>query len=86
MTPKNDRWTGLALIGYWSLLIAMLAAVLAVACGILWLAAGIVELGKRILAGVWPWVQANSDGLTIGLTIGVLIGAFVALVVEDKRQ
>jgi hypothetical protein len=78
MTPENDRWEGLELLGYWALLAGVIAAVLVIG-------AGVVELGKRILAVVWPWVQAHSDELTIGLAIAVVLAALLALIVEDRR-
>ena len=79
MTPDRPRIDWL-LIAFWS---ALLFAALSFACVV---GAGIVELGKRILAALWPWVQAHSDQLTIGLAISVTIGAVVALIVEDKRR
>lgn len=79
MTHDDERWEGLELLGYWALLAGVIAAVLFVG-------AGIVELGKRILAIVWPWVQAHSDGLTLAIGIGIALGAAVALCVEGKRR
>ena len=80
MTPDDhDRWEGLELLGYWALLAGVIAAVLFVG-------AGIVELGKRILAVVWPWVQAHSDELTTGLSIAVVLAALLAFNVEGGRR
>ena len=78
MTTEDDRWEGLELLGFWALLAGVIAAVLFVG-------AGIVELGKRILAVLWPWVQANSDGLTLGLGLSVAIAAVAALCFEADR-
>ena len=78
MTPTRPRridWLALALI-------ALLFAALSFACVI---GAGIVELGKRILAALWPWFVAHSDELTIGLIIGCAIGIVVALALEGRR-
>lgn len=79
MTPTRPRRIDWLLVVFWA---ALLFAALSFACVI---GAGIVELGKRILAVAWPWVQAHSDGLTIGLCISVTIGAVVALAMEDRR-
>lgn len=79
MMPENERWEGLELLGFWALLLGVIAAVLFVG-------AGIVELGKRILAVLWPWIQAHSDQLIVGLFIGISIATVVALCVEEKRR
>jgi hypothetical protein len=78
MTPDRPRVDWLFVL----FLLALGAAALTFACLI---GAGIVYVGQRILAVVWPWVQAHSDGLTIGLAIGVTLGAVVALALEDGR-
>ena len=79
MTPTPTRrvdWLRFAF------LFALAGGALSFACVI---GAGIVELGKRILAALWPFFVAHSDELTIGLIIGCAIGIVVALVVEDRR-
>ena len=79
MTPDRPRIDWL-LVVFWA---ALLFAALSFACVI---GAGIVYVGQRILAALWPWVQTHSDELTIGLAISVTIGAVVTLIVEDKRR
>ena len=61
------------------------AFLFALAGGALYVGAGIVYVGQRILAALWPWVQAHSDGLTIGLVIGCSLGIVLALALEDRR-
>lgn len=78
MTPARPRIDWL-LVVFWT---ALLCAALSFACVI---GAGIVYVGQRILAVVWPWAQAHSDGLTLGLAISVTLGAVLALIVEDRR-
>ena len=78
MTPTRPRVDWL-LAAFWA---ALLFAALSFACVI---GAGIVYVGQRILAALWPWVQAHSDELTIGLGIGIALGVVVALIVEDRR-
>lgn len=73
-----ERWEGLELLGYWALLLGLITT-------LLFIAAGIVEIGKRILAVLWPWVQAHSDELIVGLSIVVVIGIFVALALENRQ-
>ena len=79
MIPENERWEGIELLGYWALLLGLIAAVL-------FAAAGVVELGKRILAVLWPWMQAHSNQLIVGLFIGISIATVVALCVEEKKR
>jgi hypothetical protein len=70
-------------------LFALAGGALAFACvivaGALYVGAGVVEMGKHILAALWPWVQAHSDGLTIGLVIGGSLGIVLALALEGRR-
>ena len=47
--------------------------------------AGIVELGKHILAALWPWFVAHSDDLTLGLAIGLSLGIVLLLALEGRR-
>jgi hypothetical protein len=76
MTPRID-W--IALVTWSALLLAALSFAFVVGAGVVW-------LGQRILAAVWPFAQAHSDGLTLGLCIGVALAAGVALALEsDKR-
>ena len=68
------------------LLAAFMAAIgvaaLAFACVV---GAGIVELGKHILAALWPWFVAHSDDLTLGLAIGISLGIVLLLALEGRR-
>jgi len=84
MTPDDhDRWEGLELLGYWALLIVMLAALLAFASGFLWLAG---KVWRAVWPVVWPWVHANSDELTTGLGIAVVLALLLAFNVEGNRR
>jgi hypothetical protein len=47
--------------------------------------AGIVELGKHILAALWPWFVAHSDGISLGLAIGLSLGIVLLLALEGRR-
>ena len=84
MTPtRRVDWL---LAAFWA---ALLFAALAFACvivgGALYVGAGIVEMGKHILAALWPWFVAHSDGLTLGLAIGCSLGIVLALALEGRR-
>ena len=76
MTRPRVDWL---LVAFWA---ALLCAALAFACVV---GAGIVYVGQRILAALWPWVQAHSDGLTIGLVIGGSLGIVLILALEGRR-
>jgi hypothetical protein len=78
MTPDRPRVDWL-FVATWT---AIGLAALAFATGILWLAG---KVWRAVWPVLWPWVQANSDGLTLGLGIAVVLGAVVALAVEDRR-
>jgi prepilin signal peptidase PulO-like enzyme (type II secretory pathway) len=78
MTPNRPRIDWLS----FAFLFALAGAALLFACVI---GAGVVHVGQRILAALWPWVQTHSDELTLGLAIGVSLGAAVALALEDGR-
>ena len=86
MTPTRPRrvdWLRFAF------LFALAGGALAFACvivaGALYVGAGIVEMGKHILAALWPWFVAHSDGLTLGLAIGISLGIVLALALEVRR-
>jgi hypothetical protein len=76
MTRPRVDWL---LVVFWT---ALLCAALSFACVV---GAGIVHVGQRILAALWPWVQAHSDGLTLGIGIGISLGAVLLLALEDRR-
>jgi hypothetical protein len=75
MTPRID-W--IALVTRSALLLAALSFAYVIGAGVVW-------LGQRILAVVWPFFQAHSDGLTLGLCIGVALAAGVAVTLERNR-
>ena len=78
MTPDRPRIDWLFIV-VWS---ALLTVVLALSCGILWLAG---QVWRAVWPVLWPWVRVNSDGLTLGLGLSVAIAAVAALCFEDGR-
>jgi hypothetical protein len=79
MTPDRPRIDWL-FIAVW---FVVLFAALSFACVI---GAGIVALGQRILAALWPFFLAHSNGLTLGIGIAVVLALFVAVTMEGKRR
>ncbi len=79
MTPNRPSIDWLV-IAVW---LGLGMAALSFACVV---TAGIVHVGQRILAALWPWVQAHEDGLTLGLGIGIVLSLFVAVTMEGKRR
>lgn len=79
MTPQPRRvdWP---LVAFWT---ALLLAGMAFACVIV---SGLLYLAQRIIMALWPWVQANSDGLALGLGLSVAIATVAALCFEAERQ
>ena len=69
----------------WLLIVFWLALGLAALAFALVIGAGIVWLAQRILAALWPWFVAHSDGLTLGLGIGISLGIVLALALEGRR-
>ena len=61
---------------------ALSFAALAFACVI---GAGVVHVAQLLLAALWPWFVAHSDGLTLGLAIGISLGIVLALALEGRR-
>ena len=79
MTPEPRRIDWL-FVAVW---LALGGVALAFACGALWLAG---RVWLALWPVLWPWVQANNDGLIVGLVITVGLAAFVAKAMEDKRR
>ena len=78
MTPTRPRID-------WLLIVfgaAIGVASLSFACVI---GAGIVHVGQLLLAALWPWFVAHSDGLTLGLVIAGSLGIVLALALEGRR-
>ena len=78
MTRPRVDWL---LIAFWA---ALLCAALGFACVV---GAGVVYVGQRILAALWPWFVAHSDDLTLGLAIGLSLGIVLrlALALRGRR-
>ena len=74
--PRRVDWL---LAAVWA---ALLFAALAFACVV---GAGIVYVGQRILAALWPWFVAHSDGITLGLVIGLSLGFVLSLALAGRR-
>ena len=81
--PRRVDWLRFAF------LFALAGGALVFACvivgGALYAGAGVVEMGKLLLAALWPWFVAHSDGITLGLGIGLSLGIVLALALEGRR-
>ena len=75
--PRRVDWLR---FGFWT---AVLCGALAFACVVV---AGLLFVGQRILAVVWPFFVAHSDGLALGLGIAVVLAALMAVNLEGKRR
>ena len=74
--PRRVDWLRFAF------LFALAGGALSFACVIV---AGVLFVGQSILAVVWPFVLAHSDGLTLGLGIAVVLALFVAVTLDSRR-
>ena len=79
MTPEPRRVDWLFIVVW----LALGGVALALSCGLLWLAG---QVWRALWPVLWPWVQANNNGLIVGLVIAVGLAAFVAKAMEDKRR